>query len=111
MNMRRFDPATGENDAELYEVRCVFDETNQAWIYSVSMPQRDKDVLDEICKSNRIGIEDLIPLFFQWTVREPEKAVAWLIWEGEKNAHDRGCVTVKDGNTPKGRGAKDDAKI
>lgn len=111
MNMRRFDPATGENDAELYEVRCAFDETNQAWIYSVSMPQRDKDVLDEICKSNRIGIEDLIPLFFQWTVREPDKAVAWLIGEGEKNAHDRGCVTVNDGNTPKGRGARDDAKI
>ena len=41
MNMRRFDPATGENDAELYEVRCVFDETNQAWIYGCRSPGKE----------------------------------------------------------------------
>lgn len=84
LNMQCLDLATGENDAEFYDVRCAFDEINQEWLYSISMPQRDKDVLDEICRSNRIGIEDLVPLFFQWTIREPEKAIDWLIGKEEK---------------------------
>ena len=86
LNMQCLDLATGENDTEFYDVRCAFDEMNQEWLYSISMPQRDKDVLDEICRSNRIGIEDLVPLFFQWTIREPEKAIDWLIGKEEKKA-------------------------
>ena len=54
------------------------------WFYLTSIPKRDEDVLDEICKSNKMETEDLIRKFIQGTIREPEKAAAWLKGEDRK---------------------------
>lgn len=75
---------TEDAAAEPYDVRCAFDETHNEWFYLTSIPQRDKDVLDEICKSNKMETEDLIRNFIQWAIREPEKADAWLNSVDEK---------------------------
>ena len=75
---------TEDATAESYDVRCAFDETHSEWFYLTSIPKRDKDVLDEICKSNKMETGDLIQRFIQWTIREPEKAVAWLKGEDRK---------------------------
>ena len=75
---------TEDATAEAYDVRCAFDETHSEWFYLTSIPKRDKDVLDEICKSNKMETGDLIQRFIQWTIREPEKAVAWLKGEERK---------------------------
>lgn len=44
-------------------MRCTFDETHNEWCYLTSIPKRDEDVLDEICKSNKpstmVGAETL----------------------------------------------------
>ena len=75
---------TEDAAAEPYDVRCAFDETHNEWFYLTSIPQREKNVLDEICKSNKMETEDLIRNFIQWAIREPEKADAWLNSVDEK---------------------------
>ena len=72
------DLVTGDAAAEPYDVRCAFDETHNEWVYIISMPQRDKDVLDALCAGCKIKTEDLLRQFYQWVVKEPEKAAAWL---------------------------------
>ncbi len=75
---------TKDAAAEPYDVRCAFDETHNAWFYLTSISKRDKDVLDEICKSNKMETGDLIQKFIQWTIREQGKAAAWLNSVDEK---------------------------
>lgn len=75
---------TEDAEAEPYDVRCAFDETHNEWFYLTSIPKRDKDVLDEICKSNKMETGALIRKFIQWAIREPEKAAAWLNSVDEK---------------------------
>ena len=58
--------------AEPYDVRCTFDEEHHEWIYVFSMPEKDKAVLEEICKAYNIKAEDLIRQFYLWVIREPE---------------------------------------
>ena len=48
-----------------------------------SMPEKDKAVLEEICKAYNIKAEDLIRQFYLWVIREPEAAAQWL--KGENN--------------------------
>ena len=38
------------SDAEPYDVRCAFDEEHNEWLYVISIPEKDKIVLEEICK-------------------------------------------------------------
>ena len=65
-----------------YDVRCAFDEEHHEWIYVISMPEKDKAMLEEICKAYNIKAEDLIRQFYLWVIREPEAAAQWL--KGEK---------------------------
>ena len=37
---------------------------NHEWIYVISMPEKDKAVLEEICKAYNIKVEDLIRQFY-----------------------------------------------
>jgi len=68
-----------ENPAiEPYDVRCAFDEDHHEWFYVISVPEKDRAVLEEICKTCKIKVEDLVRQFFQWVVREPENAAQWL---------------------------------
>lgn len=69
--------------AELFDVRCAFDEEHKEWLYVISMPEKDKAVLEEICKTYKIKVEDLIRQFYLWIIREPEAAAQWL--KGETN--------------------------
>lgn len=39
-----------ENPDAAYDVRCAFDEEHNEWLYVISMPEKDKIVLEEICK-------------------------------------------------------------
>ena len=71
-------------DAEAYDVRCVFDEEHNEWLYVISMPEKDKMVLEEICKGYKIKVEDLMRQFYLWVIREPEAAVQWLKGETER---------------------------
>ena len=64
-------------------MRCTFDEEHHEWIYVFSMPEKDKAVLEEICKAYNIKAEDLIRQFYLWVIREPEAAAQWL--KGENN--------------------------
>ena len=75
---------TEDATAEAYDVRCAFDETHSEWFYLTFIPERDEDVLDEICKSNKMETEDLIRKFIQWTVRGKEPAARWLQGEDEQ---------------------------
>ena len=68
--------------AEPYDVRCTFDKENHEWIYVISIPEKDKAVLEEICQAYKIKAEDLIRQFYLWVIREPEVATQWL--KGEK---------------------------
>lgn len=47
-----------------YDVRCTFDEEHLEWIYVISMPEKDKAMLEEICRPYNIKAEDLIRQFF-----------------------------------------------
>ena len=47
-------------------------------IYRISLPEKDKAVLAEICKSSKIKVEDLLQEFFHWIVRDKESAARWL---------------------------------
>ena len=70
-------------DVEAYDVRCAFDEEHNEWLYVISMPEKDKMVLEEICKSCKIKIEDLVRQFYLWVIRDPEAATQWLKGEAE----------------------------
>lgn len=72
------------SDAEAYDVRCAFDEEHNEWLYVISMPEKDKMVLEEICKGYRIKVEDLMRQFYLWVIREPEAAAQWLKGETER---------------------------
>ena len=69
--------------AESYDVRCAFDEEHNEWLCVISMPEKDKMVLEEICKGYKIKIEDLMRQFYLWVMREPEAAAQWLNGEAE----------------------------
>lgn len=49
-----------ENPDAAYDVRCAFDEEHNEWLYVISMPEKDKMVLEEICKSYKIKVENLV---------------------------------------------------
>ena len=67
-----------------YDVCCAFDEEHHEWLYVISMPEKDKAVLEEICKTYKIKIGDLIRQFYLWIIREPEAAAQWLKGETER---------------------------
>ena len=67
------------SDAEPYDVRCAFDEEHNEWLYVISMPEKDKIVLEEICKGYKIKVEDLLRQFYLWVMRDPEAAAQWLM--------------------------------
>ena len=69
---------------EPYDVRCAFDAEHKEWLYVISMPEKDKAVLEEICKNYKIIVEDLIRQFYMWIIREPEAAAQWLKGENER---------------------------
>lgn len=66
------------SDTEQYDVRCAFDEEHNEWLYVISMPEKDKMVLEEICKGYKIRVEDLVRQFYLWMIRDPEAAAQWL---------------------------------
>ena len=70
--------------AESYDVRCAFDKEHNEWLYVISMPEKDKMVLEEICKGYKIKIEDLVQQFYLWVMRDPEGAAQWLKSETER---------------------------
>ena len=72
-----------ENPDAAHDVRCAFDEEHNEWLYVISMPEKDKAMLEEICKAYNIKAEDLIRQFYLWVIREPEAAAQWL--KGENN--------------------------
>lgn len=53
-------------------------------IYRISLPEKDKNALAEICKSSKIKVEDLLQEFFRWIVRDKESAARWLHGEAEQ---------------------------
>ena len=73
-----------EPETEPYPVRCDFDSENNQWVYTISMPEKDKEVLAEICKSSKIKVEDLLQEFFRWIVRDKESAARWLQGKDEQ---------------------------
>ena len=79
INLVSEDPVT-----EPYDVRCAFDEEHHEWLYVISMPEKDKAVLEEICKTYKIKVEELIQQFYLWIIREPEAATQWLKDETER---------------------------
>ena len=64
--------------SESYDVHCAFDEEHNEWLYVISMPEKDKMVLEEICKGYKIKVEDLVRQFYLWVIRDPEAAAQWL---------------------------------
>ena len=73
-----------DSASEPYDVRCAFDEEHKEWLYVISMPEKDKAVLEEICKTYKIKVENLIRQFYLWIIREPEAAAQWLKDENER---------------------------
>ena len=73
-----------EPETESYPVRCDFDSEKHQWVYTISMPEKDKAALEEICKSSKIKVEDLLHEFFRWIVRDKESAARWLQGEDEQ---------------------------
>ena len=73
-----------EPEPEPYLVQCDFDSENNKWIYTISMPEKDKNALAEICKSSKIKVEDLLQAFFHWIIRDKESAARWLQGEDEQ---------------------------
>ena len=70
--------------AEPFDVRCAFDEEHNEWLYVISMPEKDKAVLEEICRTYKIKIEELMRQFYLCVMREPEAAAQWLKGETER---------------------------
>lgn len=79
VNLVSEDPA-----AEPYDVRCAFDGEHKEWLYVISLPEKDKAELEEICKTYKIKVEDLIRQFYLWVIWEPEAAARWLKGETER---------------------------
>lgn len=79
VNLVSEDPAT-----EMYGVHCVLDEEHNEWLYVISLPEKDKAVLEEICKTYKIKVEDLIRQFYLWVIKEPDAAAQWLKGETER---------------------------
>ena len=75
---------TSENPDAAYDVRYAFDEEHNEWLYVIFMPEKDKMVLEEICKGYKIKVEDLMRQFYLWVMREPEAAAQWLKDETER---------------------------
>lgn len=50
----------------------------------ISLPEKDKAVLEEICKTYKIKVEDLIRQFYLWVIKEPDAAAQWLKGETER---------------------------
>lgn len=73
-----------ENPDAAYDVRCAFDEEHHEWLYVISMPEKDRTVLEEICKTYKIKVEELIRQFYLWIIREPEAAAQWLKGETDR---------------------------
>ena len=63
---------------------AAYDEEHNEWLYVISMPEKDKMVLEEICKSYKIKVENLVRQFYLWVMREPEAAAQWLKDETER---------------------------
>lgn len=84
VNLISAEKDAAEPASEPYPVRCDFDAENNQWIYTISMPEKDKAALEEICKSNKIKIEDLLQEFCRWIVRDKESATRWLQGEDEQ---------------------------
>ena len=78
------DKDTAEPESEPFPVRCDFDSKNNQWIYTISMPEKDKNALAEICESSKIEVEDLLQEFFRWIVRDKESAARLLQGEDER---------------------------
>ena len=78
------DLVSEDSVSESYDVRGAFDEEHKEWLYVISMPEKDKAVLEEICKAYKIKIEDLIRQFYLWIIREPEAAAQWMKVENER---------------------------
>ena len=73
-----------EPEPEPYPVQCDFDSENGKWVYTISMPEKDRATLAEICRSSKIKVEDLLQEFFRWIVRDKEHAARWLQGEDEQ---------------------------
>ena len=73
-----------EPEPEPYPVQCDFDSENNQWIYTISMPEKNKEALAEICKSSKIKVEDLLQEFFRWIIRDKESTARWLQGEDEQ---------------------------
>ena len=71
-------------DAEPYDVRCASDEEHHEWLYVISLPEKNKAALEEICKTYKIKVEELIRQFYLWVIQEPEAAAQWLKDEIER---------------------------
>ena len=69
--------------AESYDVRCAFDEEHKEWLYVISISEKDKAVLEEICKNYKIKVEELVRQFYLWVIRDPEAVAQWLKGEAE----------------------------
>lgn len=54
--------------AESYDVHCAFDEEYKEWLYVISISEKDKAVLEEICKNYKIKVEDLVRQFYLWVI-------------------------------------------
>lgn len=78
------DEDNAEPEPEPYPVQCDFDSENNQRIYTISMPEKDKAALAEICRSSKIKVEDLLQKFFRWIVRDKESAAQWLQGEDEQ---------------------------
>lgn len=73
---------TADSTAEPYDICCAFDEEHNQWFYVISMPEKDKKALEALCAEHKIKTENLLRQFYQWVVKEPEKAAEWLQKEG-----------------------------
>ena len=69
--------------AESYDVHCAFDEEHKEWLYVISISEKDKAVLEEICKNYKIKVEDLVRQFYLWVIRDPEAVAQWQKGEAE----------------------------
>mgnify|MGYP007108739298 FL=1 len=73
-----------DSATEMYDVHCVLDEEHNEWLHVISLPEKDKAVLEEICKTYKIKVEELIRKFYLWIIREPEAAAQWLKGETDR---------------------------
>lgn len=84
VNLISAEEDAAEPELEPYPVRCDFDSENNQWVYSIYIQEKDKAVLEEIYKSSKIKVEDLLQEFFRWIVRDKESAARWLQGEDEQ---------------------------